>query len=97
MYIATHNVCVIILAAMVETKIPHYLNLGVSFQLSPHFMFLCLFTCVCNSAKRCSRQRISSAFLPLTCFISKDKRSQADRQTQSDKTAEPMAGACRET
>lgn len=46
--------------------------------------------CVCNSAKRCGRGRISWAFLSLACFISKDEPSQAGRQTQSYKTAEQM-------
>lgn len=53
---------------------------------------LCVHLYVCNSTKRCSQGEISSAFLSLTCFISKDELSQAGRQTLSDKTAESMSG-----
>lgn len=52
--------------------------------------------CVCNSTKRCSQGGISSAFLSVTCFISKDELSQAVRQTQSDKTAEQMGSVWRD-
>lgn len=54
------------------------------------FTYVCLCVCVCNFTRRCSQGRISSAFLLLTCFISKDELSQAARQMQSDKTAERM-------